>query len=56
VLLELDGWNSNMWVEMETKWLIGYIARYVEHAIQNKVVVMCWNKSQTFLYIYPNGK
>ena len=33
-----------------------YIARYVKNARQNKVVVVCWNKSQTFLYIYPNGK
>ena len=35
---------------------LGYIARYVDHARQNKVVAVCWNKSQTFFYIYPNGK
>ena len=24
MLLELEGWNSSMWVEMESKWLMDY--------------------------------
>ena len=24
MLLELKDWNSNMWVEIESKWLMGY--------------------------------